>query len=44
MSFDFDIEFDDDNEFELSTELNTLKENKNNQTIEISNIRTEEIF
>ena len=43
MSFEFDIEFDDDNEFELSTELNTLKENKNNQTIEISNIRTEKI-
>jgi len=41
MSFSDDD--DDDFEFDLSTQLNTLKENKNNQTIEILNIRTEKI-
>jgi FMN-dependent NADH-azoreductase len=39
----FSDDEDDDFDFDLSTQLNTLKENKNNQTIEIANIRTEKI-
>jgi len=41
MSFD-DFE-DDDNEFELFTQLNLLKENRMNQTIEMLDLRTEKI-